>query len=57
MGKYKTSRENFSEADGKFNPEEDFANNIEHILTNKKYKESIPKSIEDCILKILQGNK
>lgn len=56
-GKYKNSRENFSEADGKSNPEEDFANNIEHILTNKKYKENIPKSIEDCILKILQGNK
>lgn len=30
-GKYSTSRKDFSESDGALHPEEDFANNIEHV--------------------------
>ena len=33
-GFFETSRKNFSEPDGALSPEEDFANNIEHVVVN-----------------------
>lgn len=48
-GNFKTTRKNFSETDGTLGPEEDFANNVEHILIDKKHNSAINSSIEKCI--------
>ena len=52
-GNFKTARKNFSETDGILGPEEDFANNVEHILIDKKHNNAISSSIEKCVKNIL----
>jgi hypothetical protein len=42
-----------SEEDGRLSPEEDFANNVEHLITNKNYKKKISPAIENCLKNIL----
>ena len=42
-----------SEEDGRISPEEDFANNVEHLITNKNYKQKITPAIENCLRNIL----
>ena len=42
-----------SEEDGRLSPEEDFANNVEHLITNKNYKQKISPAIENCLKNIL----
>jgi len=52
-GNFKTNRKNFSETDGILGPEEDFANNVEHILIDKKHNDTINSSIEKFVKNIL----
>lgn len=56
-GSFTTVRKIFSESDGKLGPEEDFANNIEHILTDKNYQNVMSKKIVNCLLSILGMKK
>ncbi len=56
-GIFKTSRKMFSESDGTLGPEEDFANNVEHIVINKDYKKVITSNIIGCINSILGKKK
>jgi hypothetical protein len=42
-----------SEEDGRLSPEEDFANNVEHFITNKNYKQKLTPAIENCLRNIL----
>lgn len=50
---YSTPRKQFSEQDGALGPEEDFANNIEHLITNKNYSSVLNKRIIDYLGSIL----
>lgn len=52
-GNFQTTRKNFSETDGILGPEEDFANNVEHILIDKKHNNAISSNIEKCVKNIL----
>ena len=52
-GNFKTTRKKFPETDGRLGPEEDFANNVEHILIDKKHNDTITSSIEKCVRNIL----
>ena len=54
---FTTQRSKFSESDGAIGPEEDFANNIEHIINNKNYSKVIDKEITDYLNSILGINK
>ena len=42
-----------SEDDGRLSPEEDFANNVEHFITSKNYKQKLTPAIENCLRNIL----
>ncbi|MBI2519385.1 MAG: hypothetical protein HYV97_03170 [Bdellovibrio sp.] len=42
-----------SEEDGRTSPEEDFANNVEHLLTNKNYDQKISPLIVNCLKQII----
>lgn len=53
--KFTTARTTFSEHDGVLGPEEDFANNIEHIVSDKNFKNILDNKIINCINSIL-GN-
>ena len=53
---FTTPRTKFSEPDGSIGPEEDFANNIEHIINNKNYSKVIDKEITDYLNSILGIN-
>jgi len=46
---FNTPRTQFSEPDGKLNPEEDFANNVEHLIINKNSSKVIDKEIVDYL--------
>lgn len=50
---FTTPRTKFSELDGTIGPEEDFANNIEHIINNKNYAKVIDNEITDYLNSIL----
>ncbi|MDO9182192.1 MAG: hypothetical protein Q7U04_07275 [Bacteriovorax sp.] len=54
---YNTPRKEFSEQDGAIAPEEDFANNIEHFITNKNYSSVLNKRITDYIGSLLGMKK
>ncbi|MBP9680122.1 MAG: hypothetical protein KBD76_01855 [Bacteriovorax sp.] len=54
---YNTPRKEFSEQDGALGPEEDFANNIEHLITNKNYSSVLNKRIIDYISSLLGMKK
>lgn len=54
---YSTPRKQFSEQDGTLGPEEDFANNIEHLITNKNYSSVLNKRIYDYLGSILGMKK
>lgn len=50
---FQTPRTLFSESDGKLSPEEDFANNVEHFLSNKNYSNVIDKEIVNYLNSLL----
>jgi hypothetical protein len=54
---YSTPRKQFSEQDGALGPEEDFANNIEYLITNKKYSSVLNKRIIDYLGSLLGMKK
>ncbi len=57
IGRYQINRQNFSEEDGRLNPEEDFSNNVEHIIANDKYRNVMDKIIQDCLLKMCKDKR
>jgi hypothetical protein len=57
QNKFSTSRTSFSEPDGALGPDEDFANNVEHLVFNNNYKNILDKKIANCIKSILGISK
>jgi hypothetical protein len=56
-GEVINQREVISEEDGRLSPEEDFSNNIEHLITNKNFKQKLTPAIENCLKNILGMKK
>ncbi len=56
-GEYRTIRKKFSEPDGSNDPAEDFSNNVEHYLFNKKEFKKIYSSISKWIENLLGEKK
>lgn len=50
---FNTPRTQFSEPDGKISPGEDFANNIEHLISDKNSSKVIDKEIVDYLNSLL----
>ncbi len=50
---FHTPRTQFSEPDGKLSPEEDFANNVEHLISDKNSSKVIDKEIVNYLRSLL----
>jgi hypothetical protein len=50
---FHTPRTQFSEPDGKLSPEEDFANNVEHLISDKNHSKVIDKEIMNYLRSLL----